>query len=401
MRELFSMDLKNYNPMGKVNSRPSIRGISIRDGKVLLVYARNLDYYLVPGGGFEKGESEEEALTREMREETGYSVVPGSLREFGHVLRVQKDTDNEDEIFEQDNIYYFVEVSNQPEHPLKLDDYESEDGFEAVWMDPFEASHHNHFSKFTSKEDPIIVEREERILDVIDLELRRLKREEKEKKFLESLGIPSCSEMLSYVKDKLGTENFEKVSAKREINYSRFEHTKRVLLWTKRLYDAMEDKSELRYDDLIIAAIFHDVGRSSSKQLGIPHAKAGVPITREYLLSHGFDEARIEFICKLVGEHSDKGRMHDAGLDRNLLLLMEADLFDDMGALGITMDCMITMKRNSAAVFTDCLDHITRFTARIQKDNPMVTKEAKKFWDEKTKLVNNFCDSLSKDIELQ
>ena len=39
MRLLFEMDAKDYDPDGKVFSRPSVRGIIIRDGKIAMVYS--------------------------------------------------------------------------------------------------------------------------------------------------------------------------------------------------------------------------------------------------------------------------------------------------------------------------------------------------------------------------
>ncbi|WP_343161219.1 NUDIX hydrolase [Halogeometricum sp. CBA1124] len=49
-----------------------------RDGEVLLVHQR--DRWVLPGGGVEDGESREEALVREVREETGLEATVGSLR---------------------------------------------------------------------------------------------------------------------------------------------------------------------------------------------------------------------------------------------------------------------------------------------------------------------------------
>jgi len=207
--------------------------------------------------------------------------------------------------------------------------------------------------------------------------------------------------MLDFVEKELSYKNSENIGAKKDIDYNRFSHTKRVLGWAKRLYDLSPAKERLNYENIIIATIFHDVGRNASEITKEPHAKAGIPITREYLLNHGFEKERVEQICYLVGEHSNKERMYnEPDLDPNLVLLMEADLLDDMGALGIVMDCMIVEKRNPNAVFEDCYDHIMRFTNRIQKDNPMVTDEGKRLWDEKTKLVEDFVTQLKQDIEI-
>ena len=56
-------------------------GIVIRDGKVLLMHRRNRgkEYYTFPGGGIGEGETSEEALVRELLEETSVSVTPQKL----------------------------------------------------------------------------------------------------------------------------------------------------------------------------------------------------------------------------------------------------------------------------------------------------------------------------------
>lgn len=57
--------------------RPSVYGIVIRDGKVLLT--PQWDGYDFPGGGMELGETIDAALAREVKEETGLDVEMGDL----------------------------------------------------------------------------------------------------------------------------------------------------------------------------------------------------------------------------------------------------------------------------------------------------------------------------------
>ncbi|MCQ2538294.1 MAG: NUDIX domain-containing protein [Lachnospiraceae bacterium] len=400
MKELFKMDTGDYNPDGKVYSRLSVRGIAIKDGKVLLVHSQKYDYYKFPGGGADEGETYEEALIREVREETGYEVIPESIKEFGSVMRRQKDSKDENCIFEQPNLYYFCEVADKA-GDQKLDDYEEEEGFHPVWAEPFAISRHNAYVRADDK-DSIMIEREAKVLALVDAEMRKQARLAHKRATIEALGNPEFFEMLDYVQKVLEQGKTEYAGAKSDIDYSRFEHTERVLGWAKRLYDNAENKEELRYEDIMIATIFHDVGRFACFELNLPHAEAGVPITKEYLEKKGYDPERTEYITMLVARHSDKWRMEkEPNLDKGLLLLMEADLLDDMGALGIVMDCMITEARNPNAHFTDCLDHITRFTLREQAAaNPMVTPAGRKIWDEKTKLVNQFVSALKADVEL-
>jgi len=399
MKELFCIDMKDYNADSKVFTRPSARAIIHKNGKVLLVYSQKYNYYKFPGGGIKNDEKIEDALIREVREETGYQVIADSIEEYGHVMRRQKDTYNEDSIFEQDNLYYFCEVQDAVLE-TKLDDYEQEEGFTPVWIEAVAASRHNQYEYHEEGVDLIMIKRDAKVLDMADLEIRKRERNDREKHSIEALGNLDYRGMLDFVEECLKEGAEYARSAKSEIAYSRFDHTKRVLGWAKRLYDMSDCKESLRYEDLMIATIFHDVGRTAATKSGEPHAKVGVPITRAYLTKHGFAAERVEYICGLVGSHSDKYRMKEKDIDPNLLMLMEADELDDMGALGIVMDCMITQTRNPEATFTDCLDHIMRFTRRIQMENPMATENAKRLWDEKTKLVCEFTDALNTDISL-
>lgn len=399
MKELFDMDLKDYNPEGKVFSRPSARAIIFRNGKILLIYSKKYNYYKFPGGGIEKGEDPKEALIREVQEESGYRIIPQSVLEYGKVLRRQKDSYDENGIFEQENFYFFCEIFDE-KADRNLDDYETEEGFTPVWVEPIIASRHNQYEYHAAGADLIMIKRDAKVMDMADLEIRKKERAIREKNAIKALGDLDYQGMLDYVGEQLLENTESTLSGKNNIDYSRFEHTKRVLAWAKRLYDLSDCKEKLRYEDLMIATIFHDVGRRNADMSGEPHAKAGVPITKEYLLSHGYENERVNYICKLVEDHSDKHRMNEENLDPNLLLLMEADLLDDMGAQGVVMDCMITQSRNPKAHFTDCLDHIMRYTRRIQMDNPMVSTAAKILWDEKTRIVVEFTDALKNDIEM-
>ena len=57
-------------------TRVGCRGIVIKDFRMLISHEVNTDYYLIPGGGLEAGETPKECCTREVCEETGYIVNP-------------------------------------------------------------------------------------------------------------------------------------------------------------------------------------------------------------------------------------------------------------------------------------------------------------------------------------
>ena len=71
-----------------------VGGVLIRDGKVLLIRRGKPPLYgrwVVPGGTVELGESLEQALVREMREETGLEVAP--LEVLTVFDRIERDGD--------------------------------------------------------------------------------------------------------------------------------------------------------------------------------------------------------------------------------------------------------------------------------------------------------------------
>ena len=400
MRELFRMDRQDYNPEGKVYERPSARAVILKDGKVLLNHVAMHDCYEFPGGGIEPGETPEQAMQREVKEETGRIVIPDSIREFGIVIRRQRDSKDPEGIFEQKNYYYFCDVTEETV-PRKPDDHEIREGAEPVWVESLSGPIHRNRKAFERIGEPFM-QREMRVMDMADEELRRQSWERTEEAAVRALGTADYRGMLSFVEQTLGenaTEGLHSVGMhKMEFGYTRYEHTKRVLGWAKRLYDATPDKTGLRYEDLMTATIFHDVGRAVAARTGEDHAKAGVPITRDWLLQNGFDPGRAEYIAGLVGAHSEKGRMRDPDIDRNLLMLMEADLLDDMGLLGIVMDTLIVRARNENATFYDCCNHYERYTHPMQHDSPMVTPEGKAFWDEKTRDTDRFVEQYRRDI---
>ena len=71
-------DQNSYEvPVGELVFRPSAYGIIISDGKILL--SRQWDGYDFPGGGVEISETVHAAVVREVREETGLSVIVGDV----------------------------------------------------------------------------------------------------------------------------------------------------------------------------------------------------------------------------------------------------------------------------------------------------------------------------------
>lgn len=163
MRSLFEIDAKDYDINGTTVSRPSARGIIIKDGKLAMIHSIKYDYYKFPGGGIEQNEQRESALIREVLEETGLDVIPQTIKEYGMVHRIQKG-DYED-VFIQDNYYYLCDVEDNV-HEQKLDDYEKEEKFTLEYVSPKQVIDAN--KACASKEaDQIMLERECKVIGIL------------------------------------------------------------------------------------------------------------------------------------------------------------------------------------------------------------------------------------------
>ncbi len=61
-------------PQASLSFRPTVYAVILHERQVLLITTRSTGKYYFPGGGIELGERMEDALTREVREETGRDV---------------------------------------------------------------------------------------------------------------------------------------------------------------------------------------------------------------------------------------------------------------------------------------------------------------------------------------
>lgn len=103
--------------------REGCRGIVINDGKILLSYEKNIDQYMIPGGGLEEGESLAECCIRELKEECGVVVSPSEL-----FLRLEEYYKN---CFFKSN-YFLCEAKGECE--TSLTEAEKAEGLEPMWV---------------------------------------------------------------------------------------------------------------------------------------------------------------------------------------------------------------------------------------------------------------------------
>lgn len=100
----------------KQGIRHRIAGIYARGGKILLVKHRKAgrEYYLLPGGGQETGESATEALAREWKEELNLTVKVGKFLFCGESVPLeQRRTQVFQMVFQIDSIEGNIEVHHE------------------------------------------------------------------------------------------------------------------------------------------------------------------------------------------------------------------------------------------------------------------------------------------------
>ena len=122
LRDVSEEEFENYS------IRNSVRGILLdREGKIGTVYVKEHDVYQLVGGGMEEGETIEEALKREAKEEAGVDIK--IISEIGLIVEIIKE-----ETKVQNSYCYIFEVVGE-KGETNYTKKETERGFEIQWMD--------------------------------------------------------------------------------------------------------------------------------------------------------------------------------------------------------------------------------------------------------------------------
>ena len=128
LRTFRSRDLP---PGGRLVERTAVRGVLLRDGDLLLLGSRHGDYKF-PGGGVEPGESFDQALRRELREECGYGDVAVGA-ELATTREEVAAIDAEYDVFGMTS-YYFECSGGTPLGEQQLEGYEAELELTPQWV---------------------------------------------------------------------------------------------------------------------------------------------------------------------------------------------------------------------------------------------------------------------------
>lgn len=130
--KIFNEENVSTEEMSTFSQRLSTRAIMIdAAGTIGLLYSKKLNYYTLPGGGIDAGETGDQAVIRECKEETGYTVE--IIEPVGRVLEIRKNQHKISEV-----LGYTVRiVGEQGEAELMPD--EIEEDFVIQWFSPQDA----------------------------------------------------------------------------------------------------------------------------------------------------------------------------------------------------------------------------------------------------------------------
>ncbi len=146
-----TIGLEQVDQGKRLQTRTAVRAVIIKDDQLLMV-TNNKGDIKFPGGGVELTENHEQAVVREVLEETGHSVATVE-EQIGVVVERRIDSYVDDMIFEMTSHYYRCQVTGAIE-AMNLDDYEAEMNFEPKWVAIDEAIRQNEGVVNTSTANP-------------------------------------------------------------------------------------------------------------------------------------------------------------------------------------------------------------------------------------------------------
>lgn len=125
----------------KLIHRVAVRGIIYDNDKLLMVQTKHGDYKF-PGGGVGDGETYEEALLREIREETGHADVTVCCM-IGRTFEQNIDWFEDNAYFQMESYYYVCRLNSDALCDADQEEYEKALGYRAVKVDTEDAFESN------------------------------------------------------------------------------------------------------------------------------------------------------------------------------------------------------------------------------------------------------------------
>ncbi len=161
----------HYHPEVKTLENKSIftrlatRSIAIQGTSILLLYTERYEDYSLPGGGLDVGEDKVEGMMRELSEETGAKDIR-NVTPFGVYEEYRPWHKPDFDIQHMISYCYTCDISKDLGES-KMEQYETNNGMKAKWINIHEAINHNKKTMATSDKKGMSIERETFLLELI------------------------------------------------------------------------------------------------------------------------------------------------------------------------------------------------------------------------------------------
>jgi|GEM_PF-160119 len=156
----------NLNLKGSCSRRDAVRAVISQNNKYLLIYSSQKGDYKFPGGGVEPGESFNQALEREVLEESGYRITEIGTQ-IALISEFSESREEELDYFQMDSHYFHCTIDLGEKLELNLDKYELDLNFEPLWISLEEAISANKKVMNGRAESPSWTERETFFLEYL------------------------------------------------------------------------------------------------------------------------------------------------------------------------------------------------------------------------------------------
>jgi 8-oxo-dGTP pyrophosphatase MutT (NUDIX family) len=152
------------NQAGSSIRRVAVRAIVFQENKFLMLYSQTNKDYSFPGGGIESGESNHEALKRELMEECGAEIIAID-RQVAEIIEMDPAIEPDIAFFIRNTHYFLCRISNYFTNPV-FSTSEKLRNNAIVWVDLEEALYNNQtLMKYNDPSPPRWVRRESFIME--------------------------------------------------------------------------------------------------------------------------------------------------------------------------------------------------------------------------------------------
>jgi ADP-ribose pyrophosphatase YjhB (NUDIX family) len=146
-------------------TRRAARGIVLNGEDILLLYTKRYHDYTLPGGGVDEGETIEDGLVRELREETGAHSVT-NVTEFGLYEEYRPWYKADFEIVHMMSYCFVCDIDDELLE-TRFESYEIQNGMTPVWVNIHQAIKHNEETMQSSPKKGLSIVRETYLLKQI------------------------------------------------------------------------------------------------------------------------------------------------------------------------------------------------------------------------------------------